>query len=215
MICCEACNEWFHGTCVKLEESDEPLIDTYICPICTEQKIGKTTWLRKCRLDGCKNPATPPVKGVKGVTKGTKGSKYCSDEHGTIYFQTKLRELDFDSITKEQLKTLLTTVGGVESFKSLGDEEPIIPDSILLKYKTPEDDTRLSDLRLEREKLLRKLDIVRLRQTFLHLAVEKAKQLNLGLKSLVPQQLSTSKNKPKVKAREICGFNEILSLDDA
>jgi COMPASS component SPP1 len=215
MICCESCNDWYHGTCVHLEESDEPLIDTYICPLCTEQKKGKTSWRRKCRLEGCKNPATPAVKGVKGGTKGTRGSKYCCDEHGKRFFQTKLRELDADSITKEELKTILTGVGNVEAFKTMGNEEPIIPDSVLLKYKTSEDDTKLSDFRLEREKLLRKLEIVRLRQTFLHLVIEKAKQLNLDLKSLVPQQLSTSKSKPKIKAKEICGFNEILSLDDA
>jgi len=214
MICCESCNDWFHGTCVHLEESDEALIDTYICPICTEQTKGKTTWRRKCRLDGCKNPATPAVKSTKGI-KATKGSKYCSDEHGTLFFRAKLRKLDGDSMTKEHLKTILMDVGSVEAFKTLGDEEPSIPNSVLLKYKTVEDDSRLADLRLEREKLLRKLEIVHLRQTFLHLAVEKAKQLNLDLKSLIqPQQLSMSKSKPKVKAKEICGFNEILSLDD-
>lgn len=215
MICCESCNDWFHGTCVHLEESDEPLIDTYICPICTELGKGKTTWRRKCRLEGCKNPATAPVKGVKGGAKGTRGSKYCSDEHGKLYFQVKLKELDADTITKEQLKSLVMAVGSVDSFKTLGDEEPIIPESVLLNYKTAEDDSRLADLRLEREKLLRKLEIVYLRQSFLHLAVEKAKKLNSDLKALVPQQLTVGKNKPKIKAKEICGFNEILSLDDA
>src|ERR1700721_2676315 len=72
MINCESCNDWFHGSCVSLEESDEPLIDTYICSVCEAQGKGKTSWRRKCRLDGCKNPAIQGVKGVKGA-KGTKG----------------------------------------------------------------------------------------------------------------------------------------------
>jgi len=199
---------------VHIEESDEPLIDTYICPICTERGKAKTTWRRKCRLDGCKNPAIPAVKGTKTV-KGTKGSKYCSDEHGKLFFQSKLRELDADILTQGQVKSLIVAVDSVDVFKALGDEEPVVPEEVLLRYKTAEDDSRLSDLRLEKEKLLRKLEIVRLRQTFLHLAVEKAKQLNLDLKNLVPQQLTVGKNKPKIKAKEICGFNEILSLDDA
>jgi COMPASS component SPP1 len=216
MICCESCNDWFHGTCVHLEESDEPLIDKYTCPICTDQGKSKTTWRRKCRLEGCKNPSIPAVRGVKGGAKGIKGSKYCSDEHGTLFFQAKLRELDDDIMTKEQLKSLVMAVDGVDGFKTLGDEEPVIPESVLLKYKSGEDDSRLADLRLEREKLLRKLEIVHLRQTFLHLAVEKAKQLNIDLKSLAvqPQQLTVGRTKPKSKAKEICGFNEILSLDE-
>ena len=88
MINCEICNDWFHGTCVSLEESDEPLIDCYICPICTAKGKGKTSWIRKCRLDGCKNPAIQAVKGNRGGGKGARGSKYCSDEHAIEFFKT-------------------------------------------------------------------------------------------------------------------------------
>ena len=213
MINCEICNDWFHGTCVSLEESDEPLIDCYICPICTAKGKGKTSWIRKCRLDGCKNPAIQAVKGNRGGGKGARGSKYCSDEHAIEFFKTKLNDLDMESLTKQQLKTILTGIGTVDEFKVLGDHEPIIPDTVLGKYKSPDDDSKLADLRLEKEKISRKMEIVQLRQTFLHLVVEKTKQLNADLKSAVPQQLAVGKSKPKPK--EICGYDERLSLDDS
>ena len=214
MINCEICNDWFHGTCVNLEESDEPLIDTYICPNCTAEGKGKTSWIRKCRLDGCKRPAIQAVKAVKGG-KSVKASKYCSPEHAVEFFRQKLKGLDRETLTKGQLKALVTGTKTVEEFKSLGDSEPIVPKEVLMKHKTQEDDSRLADLRLEREKILRKMEIVQLRQTFLHLAVEKTKQLNMDLKSLVPHQLTVgSKAKPKSKPKEICGYDDRLSLDD-
>ena len=212
MIGCEICEDWFHGTCVHVDESDEPLIDKYACPNCEAQGKGKTVWLRKCRLPGCKKPAIAIVRGSKGV-KGTRGSKYCCDEHGLLFFKNRLNNLDPEIMTKEQLRSLVSAMKGVDEFKVLGDTEPTISDSVLARFKTPEDDSKLADLRLEREKLARQLELVELRRTFLHLAVEKAKQLNADLKNAIPQQLTVGKNKPK--AKEICGFDDRLSFDDA
>lgn len=213
MINCETCNDWFHGACVSLEESDEPLIDTYVCPNCTAQGKSKTTWHRKCRLHGCKNPAIRAVKAVRGG-KAVKGSKYCSDEHAIQFFKNKLQELGTETITRGQLKSLITQVANVDEFKVLGDHEPVVPNDVLAKFKSPDDDSRLADLRLEREKILRKMEILQLRQTFLHLVVENAKQLNADLKSAMPQHLSVGKTKAKIKAKEICGYDGRLSLDD-
>ena len=217
MINCEVCNDWFHGTCVSLEESDEPLIDTYVCPVCTSESKGKTSWIRKCRLQGCKNPAIQQVKPVRGTKSGgTRASKYCSDEHAMEFFRRKLRDLDSESLTPSQLKVLVKNVPSVDDFKRLGDVEPVVPDSILAKYKPPADDSRLADLRLEREKLVRKMEIVTLRQTFLHLAVDKAKQINTDLKMAGPTQLTVgSKSKNKTKPKELCAFDERLLLGDA
>jgi COMPASS component SPP1 len=201
MINCDICNDWFHGTCISLEESDEPLIDTYVCPICTGQGKGKTSWMRKCRLQGCKEPAIQPVKGIRG------------DDHAIQFFKAKLNDLDTETLTKEQVKTLVTCIPSIDEFKSLGNEEPMIPDDVLANCKSQDDDSRLADLRLEREKISRKLEIVALRQTLLHLVVENTKQLNADLKASIPQQLSVGKS--KAKAKEICGYDERLSLDDA
>lgn len=212
MINCELCNDWFHGACISLDESDEPLIETYVCPVCTGEGKGKTSWIPKCRLEGCKNPALQAVKTGKSG-KGVQASKYCGDEHAVLFFKNKLKDLDVETITRSQLKTLVNGVSSADEFQELGEIEPTVPEEILVKYKSPDDDSRLADIRLEREKINRKLDIVHLRQTFLHLAVEKGKQLNADLKTSVPQQLTVKKSKTKPK--EICAFDERLSLDDA
>jgi len=211
MINCEICNDWFHGRCVSLEESDEPLIDNYVCPPCTAEGKGKTTWIRKCRLDGCKIPAIQAVKPSK-TDKGTDGSKYCSDEHARLFFQQKLNSLHTETLTKETLKALVDVVQSVDQFKVLGAEEPPIPDTLLSQFRNPEDESRLADLRLEREKIARKLEIVSLRQQFLHFVVEKTKTTNADLKASQP---TAPTGKSKTKPRELCGYDDRLSLDDA
>jgi COMPASS component SPP1 len=210
MIYCEICNDWFHGTCVSLEESDEPLIDTYACPTCTAEGKGRTTWIRKCRLEGCKIPAIQAVKPGKGQ-KGSPGSKYCCDDHARQFFHTKLKSLDTETLTKEALKALLEGSKSVDQFKLLGAEEPVIPDATLAKFATAEDESRLADLHLEREKIARKLEIVALRQQFLQFVIEKAKVTNAELKVQQPPSTGKSKTKPK----ELCGYDDRLSLDDA
>jgi COMPASS component SPP1 len=210
MIYCEICNDWFHGTCVSLEESDEPLIDTYVCPPCTAVGKGKTTWVRKCRLETCKNPAIQAVKRGKGE-KGSKGSKYCCDDHARQFFHTKLNSLDTETLTQEALKALVEGVKSADQFKLLGAEEPLIPDSTLAQFATAEDESRVADLRLEREKIARKLEIVALRQQFLQFVIEKIKVTNAELKAQQPPSTGKSKTKPK----EVCGYDDRLSLDDA
>uniref|UniRef100_A0A8C3U2T7 Lysine-specific demethylase PHF2 n=1 Tax=Catharus ustulatus TaxID=91951 RepID=A0A8C3U2T7_CATUS len=42
MIECDACKDWFHGSCVGVEEEEAPDIDIYHCPNC-EKTHGKST----------------------------------------------------------------------------------------------------------------------------------------------------------------------------
>ncbi|XP_077386768.1 lysine-specific demethylase phf2 isoform X3 [Festucalex cinctus] len=46
MIECDACKDWFHGSCVGVDEDDAPDIDIYHCPNC-EKTHGKSTLKRK------------------------------------------------------------------------------------------------------------------------------------------------------------------------
>ncbi|XP_077428882.1 lysine-specific demethylase phf2 isoform X2 [Vanacampus margaritifer] len=46
MIECDACKDWFHGSCVGVDEEDAPDIDIYHCPNC-EKTHGKSTLKRK------------------------------------------------------------------------------------------------------------------------------------------------------------------------
>lgn len=33
-ICCDKCQDWFHGRCVGILQSEAEFIDEYICPNC-------------------------------------------------------------------------------------------------------------------------------------------------------------------------------------
>lgn len=78
MIACDgSCQDWYHGKCVNVKESDGDLIEKYFCPRCTEAGEGRTTWKRMCRRDGCRRPA-----------RRDEQSKYCSDECGRLFFQS-------------------------------------------------------------------------------------------------------------------------------
>ncbi|XP_074054448.1 lysine-specific demethylase PHF2 isoform X3 [Macrotis lagotis] len=46
MIECDACKDWFHGSCVGVEEEEAPDIDIYHCPNC-EKTHGKSTLKKK------------------------------------------------------------------------------------------------------------------------------------------------------------------------
>ncbi|KAH7049185.1 hypothetical protein B0J12DRAFT_574058 [Macrophomina phaseolina] len=78
MIACDgSCQDWYHGKCVNVKESDGDLIEKYFCPRCTEAGEGLTTWKRMCRREGCRRPA-----------RRDEQSKYCSDECGKLFFQS-------------------------------------------------------------------------------------------------------------------------------
>lgn len=78
MIACDGgCDDWFHGSCVNIEEQDGDLIDKYFCPNCEAKGQGHTTWKPMCRNRGCRRPAR--------VSKDLV-SKYCSDECGRDFF---------------------------------------------------------------------------------------------------------------------------------
>uniref|UniRef100_A0A6Q2Z9T1 Lysine-specific demethylase PHF2 n=1 Tax=Esox lucius TaxID=8010 RepID=A0A6Q2Z9T1_ESOLU len=46
MIECDACKDWFHGSCVGVDEDEAPDIDIYHCPNC-EKTDGKSTMKKK------------------------------------------------------------------------------------------------------------------------------------------------------------------------
>ncbi|KAF2794216.1 hypothetical protein K505DRAFT_242685, partial [Melanomma pulvis-pyrius CBS 109.77] len=83
MIGCDGgCDDWFHGSCVDMQQADEELVDKFICPNCEADGRGQTTYKPMCRRDGCRKPARLGTSNV---------SKYCSDECGVGFFQDQLQ----------------------------------------------------------------------------------------------------------------------------
>ncbi|PCH33586.1 hypothetical protein WOLCODRAFT_135204 [Wolfiporia cocos MD-104 SS10] len=91
MIACDRCDEWYHTQCVNMPDLEVDLVDQFICPPCVESNPHlhlKTTYKRRC-LNGLEhpNPASPAAchKPARGAF-----SKYCSDECGMHYMQSRI-----------------------------------------------------------------------------------------------------------------------------
>ena len=45
-ICCDKCQDWFHGRCVGILQSEAEFIDEYVCPECTRNSTANTANLK-------------------------------------------------------------------------------------------------------------------------------------------------------------------------
>ncbi|OAQ98738.1 hypothetical protein LLEC1_07997, partial [Akanthomyces lecanii] len=78
MICCEGCDDWFHGECINLsKEVGENLIEKFICPRCTTKQF-RSIYKKSCSMGACKKAArlgqTPP-------------SYFCSNDHAQAWWE--------------------------------------------------------------------------------------------------------------------------------
>jgi COMPASS component SPP1 len=122
MISCEACEDWFHGECVKLDkETGETLIEKYICPNCTDGRQIVTRYKKMCSLEGCRKPARIYAK------KDKDKSVFCSDDHANAWWERLVATLPTKSgkpaygffggerLTREEFMALLSgDLGGVD-----------------------------------------------------------------------------------------------------
>lgn len=115
MICCERCEDWFHGECVHISKDiGESLIEKFICPNCTSENLV-TIYKKTCTLASCRKAArlthSPP-------------SVFCSDEHAQMWWERMLAKLPkararsalSDELSQEEFMALLSsdlaTIGG-------------------------------------------------------------------------------------------------------
>lgn len=78
MICCENCEDWFHGECIKMnKEIGENLIEKFICPICTKGDLT-TIYKKTCALGACRKSAR---------LKQSPPSVFCSNEHAQTWWE--------------------------------------------------------------------------------------------------------------------------------
>ncbi|KAK2676158.1 Zinc finger, PHD-type [Fusarium oxysporum f. sp. vasinfectum] len=106
MICCENCEDWFHGECINMnKEIGENLIEKFICPLCTNENLT-TLYKKTCALGGCKK-AAPIAQEEKSV--------FCSNEHAQTWWERMVAKLPKakgkggvnDQLTQEEFMALL------------------------------------------------------------------------------------------------------------
>ncbi|OLL26148.1 Set1 complex component spp1 [Neolecta irregularis DAH-3] len=188
MIACDYCDNWFHGSCINISQSEGDLVDRYFCPTCVEAGRGSTTWKRKCRLFSCRSPAFLP-------------SKYCTQKHGVEFFALQVRK---STHSPPEISALVNNVSSVEEFRRLGDSVPPPPESSESgdAYHYPDELGRLSTIAAEREQVYLRTKVIEKRSDYLALSITHAKRVNDEIRQSEPSK------------KDICGFNYRLAWDD-
>ncbi|GAB0134806.1 hypothetical protein EsDP_00003162 [Epichloe bromicola] len=84
MICCEGCEDWFHGECIKMnKEIGENLIEKFICPNCSTDELA-TIYKKTCALGACRKSAR---------LAQSQPSVFCSNEHAQTWWERMISRL--------------------------------------------------------------------------------------------------------------------------
>ncbi|KAG5980997.1 hypothetical protein E4U55_003415 [Claviceps digitariae] len=84
MICCERCEDWFHGECINMnKEIGEHLIEKFICPNCATEEVV-TIYKKTCALSPCRKAAR--------LTQ-SEPSVFCSTEHAQTWWERMVSRL--------------------------------------------------------------------------------------------------------------------------
>ncbi|EAU93019.2 hypothetical protein CC1G_06739 [Coprinopsis cinerea okayama7 len=91
MIACDRCDDWYHMQCVNMPELVADLVDQFFCPPCIEKnpKLNLTTTYKARCLWGLKHPDPDSVAACHKPARGA-FSKYCSEECGVKYMQSRI-----------------------------------------------------------------------------------------------------------------------------
>ncbi|KAH8719156.1 hypothetical protein GQ44DRAFT_623945 [Phaeosphaeriaceae sp. PMI808] len=128
MIGCDGgCDDWFHGDCVDMKQTDEELVDRFICPKCEDSGKGHTSWKPMCRREGCRKPARGPKE---------RESKYCSDACGALFMSEQMqRTAGAKGVNGAKDKAKKTKKKGGKSDEVEGEEEEPTPLGGILRAK--------------------------------------------------------------------------------
>ncbi|KAF2708707.1 hypothetical protein K504DRAFT_380848 [Pleomassaria siparia CBS 279.74] len=245
MIGCDGgCDDWFHGSCVDMQQADEELVDKFICPNCEVDGRGQTTYKPMCRRDGCRKPAR---------LGKTKVSKYCSDDCGVGFFQDQLQRTagakkpssnkrskkkgsskdgeDQGNLTDEEeptplggvirakdLKALVQVTKDIDSFKRLGSGV-LSPPQTASPTKTTFNGLSNGTSANPQEDLsltpAERMHLGALHTEKSHLK-DRLEVLNDREKfvSMAREQATRYADKEKAKVKEFCGYDSRLSWSD-
>ncbi|KAF7549037.1 hypothetical protein G7046_g8467 [Stylonectria norvegica] len=114
MICCEKCEDWFHGECININKDiGESLIEKFICPLCTSDNLV-TLYKKTCALNGCRKPSR---------LSQDDQSVFCSNEHAQTWWERLVGRLPktkgkggfSDQLVQEEFMALLKSgLAGVD-----------------------------------------------------------------------------------------------------
>ncbi|KAH8811423.1 hypothetical protein F5884DRAFT_670294 [Xylogone sp. PMI_703] len=209
MVECEGCGEWFHCSCMGIDEGDaKELLEHFACPKCKSDTL-KTTYKRMCRyynVAGCRKAAqvgnNPP-------------SKYCSEEHARAFFEyvSSLARSDKAQalggiLSKSEMAELMKQSTTFEAFSALG-QKPILPKTegadasrpIGLDYLTDEEKQILEELKVSREKCNKRIEAFRNQQRLLGMMIRRYRVANKILN--IPDKES------------VCGYDPRLAMNEA
>lgn len=176
MVGCDGCDDWFHFTCMHIDEKYRQLVLSFYCPYCQAGitgpmskvapwspetvKVPCSIWKRKCRLTECYMPCA-------------KDSKYCSRDHGRQYFSEMINRFEGNKETKHDkqdniIKSILSQTNTAQQFRDFGNPEFIIKDIVpteeekLIYENVVVRDKKWSELKVEYDKVIED-DIPRLK----------------------------------------------------
>ncbi|KAG5653072.1 hypothetical protein H0H81_002452 [Sphagnurus paluster] len=90
MIACDRCDDWYHTQCVNMPDLEVDLVDQFVCPPCVQKNPHlslRTTYKARC-LWGLRHPDPSSPKACHRPARGA-FSKYCSEECGVKYMQSR------------------------------------------------------------------------------------------------------------------------------
>ncbi|RUO95497.1 hypothetical protein BC936DRAFT_143904, partial [Jimgerdemannia flammicorona] len=194
MIGCDGCDQWFHGECVGVSESESELVDMYYCPDCTD-KGHQSSWKTKCANPACNKPALLPQ------------GKYCTRACGMIVAHARLTQ-------SEAKRRAILGESNYHGHARSG----------LVSAADMDDRKRLIQVREQQGKVRRAIELIERRTRFLKKVVRRAMVMRAGGENGVPVTVSpqkTTKSKGKGKKGAggeedgaLCGFDFRLVWDD-
>ncbi|KAH7316662.1 hypothetical protein B0I35DRAFT_260607 [Stachybotrys elegans] len=152
MICCEKCEDWFHGECINIDKSiGEALIEKFICPNCSDDNQS-TIYKRTCALGGCRKAARLAQESV-----------FCSNEHAQTWWERLVAKLPkpgaksglSDQLTQDEFMALLGS--GLSGFDEQGKwrlAPPPFKGELAGKQKDAADDDPAQKLSAEENEVL-------------------------------------------------------------
>ncbi|KAK2593937.1 hypothetical protein QQS21_008344 [Conoideocrella luteorostrata] len=210
MICCESCEDWFHGECIDMnKEIGENLIEKFICPNCTAGELA-TIYKKTCALGACRKPAR---------LAQSQRSVFCSNEHAQTWWERMVGRMP-----KAKGKNGLNDQLAQDEFMALlnGDLGAADKTGIWTLARTPFADLQSNGMVSDKDEVLSKILSDEERKLLDHAAqarLQLAEETRLCHKMFTLIQLAQERRRTAIGAgrfgEDICGYDSRLDAVSA